>query len=628
MGQISFLGPTYQSRSPNLAADRSINLYPELAPGDAKNVIALIGTPGTSLFSTPGATPVREIHVFNGTMYAIVGDGLYEISSGGTPSAKLGTLTTSSGPVVMENNGIKSLGIGGDQLIIVDGTNGYIFNTLTSVFSQLVGIAGTHKTGYPASAFYIDANGRDLIALGMSVGMTVYNETDGSSGVITAIQNGDSVNDKIVATLSGGSTNLWAIGQMMSIMGGGFPVNPSYVTYLDGYFVVINNTMSAWASDLYNGLRWNALSMASITAVNDPIKAVVSLHQQLWFIKEYSAEVWYDAGIATSVGFPFLRVSGAVIGYGTPAPKSVAFGANTLFFLASEMDGNHGEFVGIVQLNGYVPTVISTAAINYRISQLSSGIFGHNDAFGYCYSEGGHSFYVITFPTGDATLVYDITTQLWHERSTSSVTSTATLYLDDSISVLSSRRTPNALQIAFYDVHRHLGNCYAFFNNKHYVGHYLTGSIYEMSSVYFRDGVIPIVSIRVAQHTFDRTDLKSIVIHRLQIDSETGIITESASLIPGIGYLADGTYFADGTIYAGADEIPYSVSDPQIILSWSDDGGHTWSNDNTTSFGMTQQYKKRVIWRRLGVTRDRVFRLAISDAVKRTIIGAYAEITG
>ena len=41
-----------------------------------------------------------------------------------------------------------------------------------------------------------------------------------------------------------------------------------------------------------------------------------------------------------------------------------------------------------------------------------------SDAFGYCYSDGGHTFYVLTFPSGNATWVYDATTAMWHERST------------------------------------------------------------------------------------------------------------------------------------------------------------------------------------------------------------------
>lgn len=626
MGQISFLGPTYQSRSPNIAADRSVNFYPEINPADAKSVIALVGTPGTTLFATPSASPIRGMHVYNDVLYVVVGSNLYSVSINGAISASLGTLTTSSGPVYMANNGVKSLGVGGDQLAIVDGAHLYIYNISTTAFTQLLGVSGSHKSGYTTSAFYVDSLSRNMATLGAVVGQTIFNNTDLSSGVITAIGNADATNDKIEATLAGGFANVWNTSNGMDIYGGGIPTNPNFVAYLDGYFIVTNGTMSFWVSDLYNGLRWRPLATASVIAVNDIIKGIATLHQQVWFIKEYSSEVWYDASIATAEGSPFLRVSGAVIDYGTAAPGSIAHGANSIFFLASERNETFGAFVGVVQLSGYTPTVISTYAINYRISQLAGASTGHADAVGYCYSEGGHTFYVLTFPTGNATFVYDTTTMLWHERSTT-IISGLTLYFDDSINFISTYRVTNTLTSNMYAVNRHLGQYYAFFNHKHYISHYATGGIYEMSSRYLRDDVLPIIAQRVAQHTFDKNDLNNIMIHKLQIDAETGNIVVTNILTASAGFPADGTYYADGSIYAGSEEIPYTVADPQAVLSWSDDGGHTWSNDYSISFGTAQQYKKRLIWRRLGVSRDRVFRFLISDAVQRTITGAYAEVT-
>lgn len=68
--------------------------------------------------------------------------------------------------------------------------------------------------------------------------------------------------------------------------------------------------------------------------------------------------------------------------------------------------------------------------------------------------------------------------------------------------------------------------------------------------------------------------------------------------------------------------------DPKAVLTWSNDGGHTWSNDHEASMGKQGEYKKRIIWRRLGYARDRVFRVMISDPVKKVLIGQYAELVG
>jgi hypothetical protein len=61
------------------------------------------------------------------------------------------------------------------------------------------------------------------------------------------------------------------------------------------------------------------------------------------------------------------------------------------------------------------------------------------------------------------------------------------------------------------------------------------------------------------------------------------------------------------------------------MLRWSDDAGHTWSNERWTSIGRIGQYGKRAFWRRLGMTmkiRDRVYEISGTDPVKIAIMGA------
>jgi hypothetical protein len=65
--------------------------------------------------------------------------------------------------------------------------------------------------------------------------------------------------------------------------------------------------------------------------------------------------------------------------------------------------------------------------------------------------------------------------------------------------------------------------------------------------------------------------------------------------------------------------------DPQVMLRWSDDGGHTWSNEHWRSMGLVGQWGRRVIWRRLGMTlklRDRVYEVSGTDPIKIAIMGA------
>jgi hypothetical protein len=66
-------------------------------------------------------------------------------------------------------------------------------------------------------------------------------------------------------------------------------------------------------------------------------------------------------------------------------------------------------------------------------------------------------------------------------------------------------------------------------------------------------------------------------------------------------------------------------SDPEVMLRWSDDGGHTWSSEHWAKIGKIGEYYRRVFWRRLGMTvklRDRVYELSGTDPVKISIMGA------
>src|SRR6185312_15368652 len=64
-------------------------------------------------------------------------------------------------------------------------------------------------------------------------------------------------------------------------------------------------------------------------------------------------------------------------------------------------------------------------------------------------------------------------------------------------------------------------------------------------------------------------------------------------------------------------------SDPQVMLDWSDDGGRNFTRPQLWhSLGKIGEYNKRLRWLRLGQARQRMYRLTISDPVRRTVIAA------
>jgi hypothetical protein len=259
--------------------------------------------------------------------------------------------------------------------------------------------------------------------------------------------------------------------------------------------------------------------------------------------------------------FPLQRIPGAFNELGCAAPYSIAKMDNSLFWLGRDRRGQ-----GIVyRANGYAGQRISTHAVEWQIQQYAD----LSDAIAYTYQQDGHSFYVLIFPTANTTWVYDVATQAWHERA-------------------------GFVNGAFT---RHRSNCQMAFNNKIVVGDFENGNIYAFDLEDYSDnGSIQkwLRSWRALPQ--GQNNLKRTAQHSLQLDIEAGT----------------GLNLGQG-------------SDPEIMLRWSDDGGHTWSNEHWTTMGKIGEYYKRVFWRRLGMTlklRDRVYEVSGTDPVKIAIMGA------
>ena len=63
------------------------------------------------------------------------------------------------------------------------------------------------------------------------------------------------------------------------------------------------------------------------------------------------------------------------------------------------------------------------------------------------------------------------------------------------------------------------------------------------------------------------------------------------------------------------------------MLQVSRDGGYTWGNEMWTTPGQAGEFLHRAEWRRLGVSRNYVFKFRITDPVKVTMISAAAYAT-
>lgn len=131
MSRINVFGVGQASKSPYVTAKGLQNVYCETRPQGEKSVMVAYGTPGLELFaSVVGTMPPRgAISVDSKDFaYCVIGNAFFQISGVGVMTS-LGTLSTSVGRVSMADNGV--------QVMIVDGTYGYIYNTTTGIFAQI-----------------------------------------------------------------------------------------------------------------------------------------------------------------------------------------------------------------------------------------------------------------------------------------------------------------------------------------------------------------------------------------------------------------------------------------------------------------------------------------------------------
>lgn len=132
LGSLALFGLGNQGKSANVDAQSRTNLYVEVQTDPEKNVLTLYPTPGLVSFVNFGVNPIRGIYERGEIIYVVNGATLYSVNNSGTITT-LGTLLTTGGRVAMADNGT--------QLMIVDGTYGYIYNFNTFVFARITDAA-------------------------------------------------------------------------------------------------------------------------------------------------------------------------------------------------------------------------------------------------------------------------------------------------------------------------------------------------------------------------------------------------------------------------------------------------------------------------------------------------------
>ena len=335
------------------------------------------------------------------------------------------------------------------------------------------------------------------------------------------------------------------------------------VEYKDGFFIHITKTLF-FISALNDGLTYDALDFGTAEVDPDNNSAIHVNRNVLYIGGNETLEPFQNVGGA---GFPFLRIPGGVVQKGIKAKFSVVEFDNSFVFLGSGVN----EQPAIWRFTGSSAVKISTEAIDNIIAQETDQQL--TDVFATTHAKDGGFF--VCFHFSNSVFCYDATASarmgkpIWHERQSRDDQGNQTKWRVSSV-------------VAAY--------------GKILIGDTLGPTIGEIDS-----------NARAEYGTLIDRDVSTGPLYAKGTNffiNELEIITES-----GVGNTVD------------------PGQDPQITMSMSVDGGHTFGNELSRALGKKGEYNQRQIWRKVGrVPRFAMFNFSVSAEVTPVIINLMADI--
>lgn len=216
----------------------------------------------------------------------------------------------------------------------------------------------------------------------------------------------------------------------------------------------------------------------------------------------------------------------------------------------------------VVKGQGYDVEEISTPRIVSEFKKYAT----LSDAIGFCFQISDHAFYALVFPTSSKGWLYDLKTKIWCEWN----------YVDVDGNFLRPR-----------------ANCAMFVNGLNLVGDWENGTLLSLDINAFTDyDGQPVVWVRTFPHMTNTNN--KVTYKSFEVDLEVGTAAEE--------------------------------DDPQISLSWSDNKGVSYGNPVMQSMGKIGEYLTVPSWNRLGMARDRVFKVSGSANAQTSLNGGFVEI--
>jgi len=429
--------------------------------------------------------------------------------------------TVGSGP-------IRQLWAGNGRLFCVSGANFYEVNPTSGAVITNYGAMGASTGVGPCQ---IVANGDQLLVMDSSVAK-IYNANN--------------------------------VGPAMDEVFEGFSLE-----YLDTFFFALSSTVEndLNQSATLDGTSWPGGTFVNITGTVDLKTRIIVVNGELWVMGQNNIEVWYNAGTA---GFTLARSDNGTLnvgiqgGYGTLAAFTAVRIRNTVLWMGADERG-FGKFW---RADGYNPVQISTPGIESLLIDYGNIL----DPRSFAEEYNGHIFYVTNFPNAygglGATLVYDLTTNEWHERTYNNAGTEERARPDCFASLQGNTAFP-----------------------RNYVGDYANGNIYVQSYAYSEDNGVDIIYTRTTPH-----------------------VSNSNRWVKHQSLMLDGEF--------GTNTTP--------TLAISDDGGRTFGgpvNMQVVGTAAGEGVKTFQSWQ-LGRSRDRVYRVKMTSDEQPKISNAWLSIEG
>lgn len=371
---------------------------------DAKMVNAYIEAkevlkrPGLSAETITPALPVavgQGIFQYSGSLMTVINNSLYSITEGVSSfkGSIIGDIKSISFTSTFNNN----------YLFFHNQTNGYYYSisgglvqlASDNVLSATITIAGSGYTSAPNVVFSAPPSGGVT-----ATGTADYDSASGAILGITITNRGSGYVDPPTVTIDPPTSGTTAEATAALNF---FPTGlvPG-AAYLDGYVAVMTTGGRIYTCNNGDVTGWNALDYISSNSQPDLGTGITSHLNYIVAFNQWSTQFFYDAGNPTTS--PLSVNASANMEIGCANGNSITKFEQTVAWVGQSNTAGKGVYL----LEGLAPLKVSNQFID---KYLDADGVANCIAFGLKYN--GHSWYVLTLPDTNITLVYDIDEKIW-----------------------------------------------------------------------------------------------------------------------------------------------------------------------------------------------------------------------